>query len=90
MSPKPGRRRGKAKSRARKPVAIPQASGTAAAAASPQGQAAAVPARPVQTTFRGAPKAVARLDYVKGDLKRMAVTAGAIVVVIVVLAVVFK
>lgn len=91
MSPKPGHRRGKARPRARRPAVVPQTSGAQAApAAVSQGQPVAPLQRPVPAAARSAGKAPPRLDYVKGDLKRVAITAGGIVAVIAILAVIFR
>ncbi|MEW6033930.1 MAG: hypothetical protein AB1603_03645 [Chloroflexota bacterium] len=89
MSPKSGRIRPRSRPRAKRrgtPTRARPAATAPAAAASPQ-------PKPVATSERGqAPKVAAasgktpRFEYVLGDLKRIGITAGAITVVIIILA----
>ena len=92
MSPKSGKHKAKARAQAKRRT-VAQAGAQTAATAQPAPVTSA-PQRPAQTTSatrRSSPaKAPPKMDYVKGDLKRIAATSGAIVVIIIVLSLALK
>ena len=92
MSPKPGKHKAKARAQAkRRKVAQAGAQTTATAQPAPVVSAPQHPAQTTSATRRFSPaKAPPKMDYIKGDLKRIAATAGAIVVIIVVLSLALK
>lgn len=87
MSPKP-KRRGKANSGSRKNTPAQSNLASGSAPAKPQAATGASPRPAALIRASGALKTPPRLDYVKHDLKKIAVTAASIVVIIIVLALV--
>lgn len=92
MSPKSGKHRAKARAQAKRGAVI--RAGAQTMETVQPAPAAGAPQRPAQTTsaIRGysPAKAPPKMDYVKGDLKRIAATAGAILVIIIVLSLALK
>ena len=92
MSPKPGKHRAKARAQAKRRTVA--RTGAQTSATTQPAPVASATQRPAQTTraIRGPSpaKATPKMDYVKGDLKRISVTAGAIVVIIIALSLVLK